>query len=55
MTKQDTIAEDLKRHPGLAPILEVDSRGNVVCLGWVSPVYEFNKEFLDNLGEESQR
>lgn len=49
VTKQDTIAEDLKRHPELTPILEVDSRGNVTCLGWTSPIYTFDKEFLDEL------
>ena len=44
--KPTTIKEDLERHPELTPLLDTDANGNVVCLGWVSPIYEFPKELL---------
>jgi hypothetical protein len=47
---ESTILEDLLRHPELSPIVDVDSRGNVVCLGWTSPVYEFDKSILEEDG-----
>lgn len=47
--KKDTIAEDLKNHPELIPLVDLDSRGNVVCFGWVSPIYTFDKDLLDDL------
>jgi hypothetical protein len=51
-TKQDTIREELERHPELTPIMETDTRGNIVCLGWVSPIYTFNREFLEDMPKE---
>lgn len=51
-TKQDAIREDLERHSELTPIMETDTRGNIVCLGWVSPIYTFNKEFLEDVLDE---
>ena len=45
--KQDTIKADLENHPELSPILEIDSCGNVACLGWTSPIYTFDKDFLE--------
>jgi len=51
-SKQDTIREDLERHHELTPILETDTRGNIVCLGWVSLIYTFNPEFLDDKKED---
>jgi hypothetical protein len=46
--KPTTVKEDLESHPELAPMLDVDSRGNVVCFGWVSPVYDFSMEDLSD-------
>ena len=46
---QKVLHDDLIRHPELNPILDVDRNGAVVCLGWTSPIYTFNKEFLDGL------
>lgn len=38
---QESMKRDLEKHPELSPLIDVDSRGNVVCFGWVSPIYEF--------------
>jgi len=43
----NSIFDDLVNHPELVPCLEQDSRGNIVCFGWVSPVYYFDKSDLD--------
>lgn len=43
-----TLANDLAQHPELCPWLDLDHNGNVVCFGWVSPIYEFHKEVLDD-------
>ena len=45
--KPTTIKEDLERHPELTPLLDVDANGNVVCFGWVSPIYEFPPKILE--------
>lgn len=39
---------DLSTHPELTPLLDMDKNGNVECFGWVSPIYTFNKEFLED-------
>jgi len=39
-----TLADDLVAHPDLIPLLDLDHNGNVVCFGWVSPIYEFHEE-----------
>ena len=31
------------------PLLDLDAHGNVVCFGWVSPVYYFPSEGIDDL------
>lgn len=49
MIKHTTIEEDLIKHPELIPCLDVDSRGNATCFGWVSPIYYFSKEDFDLL------
>ena len=46
-----TIAEDLIRSLDLIPLIDIDSRGAVVCFGWVSPVREFS---LTDLEEPQQ-
>jgi hypothetical protein len=47
-TPQDETLNDLIAHPELTPIVDIDSRGNVVCFGWVSPIYTFDKDFLED-------
>jgi hypothetical protein len=42
-----TLADDLVAHPDLIPLLDLDHNQNVVCFGWVSPVYTFDKSILD--------
>jgi hypothetical protein len=49
--KQETIKADLEQHPELTPILDTDRDGNIVCIGWTSPIYTFNKDFLELLEE----
>ncbi len=44
-----TIKEDLELYPELSPMLDVDPNGNVVCFGWVSPVYDIPQEVLEDL------
>jgi len=29
------------------PLLDLDAHNNVVCFGWVSPIYEFDLEDFD--------
>lgn len=36
---EDSIKQDLERHPDLSPILDTDRNGNVVCIGWISPIF----------------
>ena len=36
---EESIKNDLELHPNLSPILDTDHDGNVVCLGWVSPIF----------------
>jgi hypothetical protein len=50
----DTIADDLKRHPELNPIMDVDSHGNVVCLGWTSPIYTFDRKLPEDIEKGSK-
>ena len=40
---QDSIRRDLEEHLELTPILDEDRNGSIVCLGWKSPVYDWNK------------
>ena len=47
-----TIKEDLELHPELSPMLDVEANGNVVCFGWVSPVYDVPQDVLDDLEEK---
>ena len=51
MAPQDTTTttQDLLNHPDLIPLLDLDAHGNVVCFGWVSPVYYFPSEGIDDL------
>ena len=42
-----TLANDLAQHPELCPLLDLDAHNNVVCFGWVSPIYEFALEDFD--------
>jgi len=42
-----TLADDLVAHPDLIPLLDLDAHNNVVCFGWVSPIYEFDLEDFD--------
>jgi hypothetical protein len=42
-----TLADDLAQHPELCPLLDLDHNGNVVCFGWVSPIYEFDKSIFE--------
>lgn len=53
--KQDTIRQDLERHPELTPIMDTDMDGNVICIGWISPIYTFSKEFLEELEKEGDK
>ena len=48
-----TIREDLEIHPELSPMIDVDTNGNVVCLGWVSQVYDVPQDVLDDLEEKN--
>lgn len=43
----DSICRDLEHHPELTPLLDLTLDGRVECFGWVSPVYEFSKEDLE--------
>jgi hypothetical protein len=40
---QDSIKRDMEEHPELTPILDEDRNGSIVCLGWKSPVYDWDK------------
>ena len=47
------VAEDNESASTLAngpacPLLDLDSRGNVVCFGWVSPIYTFDLDILND-------
>lgn len=42
-----TLADDLVEHSDLIPLLDLDFQSNVVCFGWVSPIYEFDKGILE--------
>lgn len=42
-----TLANDLAEHPGLIPLLDLEG-DKVVCFGWVSPIYEFDSEILND-------
>lgn len=44
---EDSIKQDLERHPDLSPILDTDRNGNVVCIGWISPIFTW-----EDLGPE---
>lgn len=46
--RQTTIAEELIRRPELVPLLDVNAKGEVECFGWVSPIYEFPKELMED-------
>ena len=35
---EETIKQDLEKHPELSPILDSDKDGNIVCLGWITPI-----------------
>ena len=48
MDHPSTLAEDLILHPELTPLLELDQNQNLVCFGWVSPIYTFDKHILDD-------
>jgi hypothetical protein len=47
MEHPSTLADDLSQHPELCPLLELDCSDNIVCFGWVSPIYDFTFEDLD--------
>jgi hypothetical protein len=36
---KSTIRQDLEEHPELSPILDISRAGEVVCLGWVTPIF----------------
>ena len=40
---KETLENDMNEHPELTPILDTDRRGAVICLGWKSPIYDWNK------------
>ena len=40
---RETLENDMNEHPELTPILDTDRRGAVICLGWKSPIYDWNK------------
>ena len=42
-----TLADDLVAHPDLIPLLDLEG-DKVVCFGWVSPIYEFDSEILND-------
>ena len=42
-----TLADDLIAHPDLIPLLHLAPDGTVVCFGWVSPIYEFDKSIFE--------
>jgi hypothetical protein len=48
---QDVTRKDLEQHPELTPILETDSHGRVICIGWTSPIYTFSLESMENINE----
>ena len=43
MAKNNESASTLADGP-TRPLLDLDHNGNVVCFGWVSPIYEFHEE-----------
>ena len=47
MNNPSTLADDLVAHPDLIPLLDLDHNQNVVCFGWVSPIYTFDKSILE--------
>jgi hypothetical protein len=51
--KSTTIKEDLERHPELTPLIDMNAQGQVVCFGWVSPVYELPTEILEKFRGKS--
>lgn len=42
--RQEEMRRDLEDHPELTPLLEINAAGEVVCFGWVSPIYKFPLE-----------
>jgi hypothetical protein len=47
MAHSSTLADDLIAHPDLIPLLHLAPDGTVVCFGWVSPIYEFDKSIFE--------
>ncbi len=47
---EETIKQDLEKHPELAPILDADRDGNIICIGWVSPIFTW--EDVPRIAEE---
>jgi len=47
---EQSIKDDLERCPNLSPILDEDERGNIVCIGWVSPIFTWDD--LPNFEED---
>ena len=51
---EESVRVDLENHTELAPLLDVDKEGRVVCFGWVSPIYGYLREedLLNSAQEE---
>ena len=53
---QESIKADLEKHPELSPILDTNAKGEVICLGWISPIFDYDTgpELLRKLEDENQ-
>jgi len=40
---EDLLKQELEQHPDLAPMMDVDEAGRVVCYGWTTPVHFYEK------------
>ncbi len=47
--RQESLRRDLERLPELTPMLDTDRDGNIVCLGWTSPIYTWDIKDIDGL------
>ncbi len=49
--RQESLRRDLERLPELTPMLDTDRDGNIVCLGWTSPIYTWDIKDIDGLSD----
>jgi hypothetical protein len=52
IVSEESLRKDLEEHPELSPLLDVAPDGRIECFGWVSPIYDFPSELLEEKGSE---